>query len=180
MRIIRGKYKTRYYPVPKNFPSRPTTDFAKEGLFNIIEHQYSLENLKILDLCSGTGSISIEFLSREAGSVVAVDKNFNCIKHLKGISEKLGCKDQIQIVKSDIIKYLSNTEDSYDMIFADPPFNFEDYGKLVDLIFKRKLLNEQGVIIIEHAKQTSLEDITHFQFSRTYGNVSFSFFELEQ
>ncbi|MCH2225219.1 MAG: RsmD family RNA methyltransferase, partial [Crocinitomicaceae bacterium] len=95
MRIIRGLYKTRRFKVPKNFPSRPTTDFAKEGLFNILENRMMLHDLRILDLCAGSGNISIEFLSRESGTVVSVDRNFNCIRHIRQISETLGCTDKI-------------------------------------------------------------------------------------
>ncbi len=88
MRIIRGKYKTRKYGIPKKFPSRPTTDFAKEGLFNVLEHKLVLHDLRILDLCAGTGSISIEFLSRDAGNVVAVDQNHNCVKHIQAMAKQ--------------------------------------------------------------------------------------------
>lgn len=180
MRIIRGKYKTRYFPVPKNFPSRPTTDFAKEGLFNILEHHYTLDGLNILDLCAGTGNISVEFVSREYGKVTAVDQNSNCIRHIKSMCEKLGCSSEIKVVKAEIIKYLKKTEDHFDLIFADPPYNFTAYKELVSTVFERDLLKEQGVLIVEHGKRTSLEEITHFKFSRIYGNVCFSFFEHEE
>lgn len=176
MRIIRGKFKTRYFKIPKNFPSRPTTDFAKEGLFNILEHQYTLDDLKILDLCAGSGNISFEFLSREAGTVVAVDKNFNCYKHIKTMSHKYECEDQIAVIKSDLIKYLKQTNEKFDLIFADPPYAYENHAEIAELVFKRDLLHEGGVLIIEHGKQTSLKNITHFDFERMYGGVHFSFF----
>ena len=104
--------------IPKSFPSRPTTDFAKEGLFNILEHQYSLEHLKILDLCAGSGNISFEFLSREAGTVVAVDKNYNCYKHIKAMSYKYECENDIAVIKADLVKYLNQTNEKFDLIFA--------------------------------------------------------------
>ncbi|MCH2230552.1 MAG: 16S rRNA (guanine(966)-N(2))-methyltransferase RsmD [Crocinitomicaceae bacterium] len=177
MRIIRGKYKTRFYKFPKGFPSRPTTDYAKEGLFNILEHQYPNTDLKILDLCAGTGNISIEFLSREAGTVLAVDKNYTAIRHMKKVVHELGCENEMTVYKADIIKFLESTDMKFDLIFADPPYLFESHKKIVELVFNRKILNEDGVLIIEHGRDTNLDDITHFEFSRIYGNVHFSFFE---
>lgn len=180
MRIIRGKYKTRYFKFPKNFPSRPTTDFAKEGLFNVLENQLYLEGLSILDLCAGTGNISIEFLSREAGKVIAVDKNYNCVKQIKTIAHKYECEKDIQVVKADILKFLDKTNLTFDLIFADPPYLYEHHSKIAEIVFEKELLNKDGFLIIEHGRDTNLEDITHFQFLRIYGNVRFSFFQLKE
>lgn len=180
MRIIRGRFKTRRYKIPKNFPSRPTTDFAKEGLFNILDNQLETGNLKVLDLCFGTGNISMEFLSREWGTVTAVDKNYNCVRHLKKMVKEFDCENEIQIVKSDIISYLKKTEEKFDLIFTDPPFDFEHYPEIVSLVFERDLLNKNGELIIEHGKFTKLETITHFEKMRMYSNVCFSFFNYEQ
>ena len=179
MRIIRGKYKTRRYSVPKGFPSRPTTDFAKEGLFNILDNQLVMDDLDILDLCAGTGNISMEFLSREAGTVTAVDSNFNCVRHMKKMVHEYGCEDEIVILKSDVLKFLKSTGSTFDVIFADPPYVYEHYNELVDLVFERELLNEGGLLIVEHGASTSFEDKTQFDFSRKYGNVHFSFFKNE-
>lgn len=180
MRIIRGKYKTRRYKIPKNFPSRPTTDFAKEGLFNILENQMDLYDLHILDLCSGTGNISIEFLSREAGDVTAVDQNFNCVRHLHKIAKELQCEDVLTIVKADILKFLNKTGQHFDLIFADPPYAYTEHEEIARIVFERGILNENGILIIEHGKHTSLEHITQFRFTRIYGNVCFSFFQSEE
>ena len=177
MRIIRGRYKTRKYKFPKGFPSRPTTDFAKEGFFNILEHNYTISNLNILDLCVGTGSISIEFLSREIGNVVAIDNNQKVIKHLKSVIKKLNCEDEIKVYKSDLITFLENTKLKFDLIFADPPYSFENHELIIELIYNRNILNKNGVLIIEHWKKIELENLNHFKFSRIYGNVRFSFFE---
>ena len=177
MRIIRGKYKTRKYKFPKGFPSRPTTDFAKEGLFNILEHNYTNSNLNILDLCVGTGSISIEFLSREIGNVVAIDNNQKVIKNLKSVIKKLNCEDEIKVYKSDLITFLENTELQFDLIFTDPPYSFKKYESIIKLIYSRNILNKNGVLIIEHSKNIELENLKYFKFSRIYGNVKFSFFE---
>lgn len=177
MRIIRGKFKTRYYKVPKNFPSRPTTDFAKEGLFNILENRIDLEDLEILDLCAGTGNISFEFLSRDAGDVVAVDQNMNCVRHIDKMAREFDCEDQIDVIKSDILKFVDLTDRKFDLIFADPPYLYPDYQKLVQLIFEKNVLNPNGLVIIEHGKETNFKENENFIFERSYGNVHFSFFE---
>lgn len=177
MRIIRGRFKTRRYGIPKNFPSRPTTDFAKEGLFNILENRHYLEDLKILDLCSGSGNIAMEFLSREAGSVVAVDKNYNCVKHIRKMAFEFNCENEIQIIQSEILKYLENCTQKFDLVFADPPYAFSEYDKIIDKVFEKELLLENGELIIEHGKENNFENRTQFDFSRKYGNVHFTFFK---
>jgi len=177
VRIIRGRFKTRRYSVPKRFPSRPTTDFAKEGLFNVLENQMYLDDLKILDLCAGTGNISIEFLSREAGTVTAVDSNYYCYKHILKMVNELGCESEIQVIKSDILKFLDRTDTVYDIIFADPPYAYKHYDQIIEKVFERQLLNAEGLLVIEHGKETSLESLPQFLFSRKYGNVHFSFFQ---
>lgn len=177
MRIIRGRFKTRRYKVPKGFPSRPTTDFAKEGLFNILENQISFDELEILDLCAGTGNISFEFLSREAGFVTSVDNNLNCVRHINEIAKTLECTDEIEVLKVDILKYVRGTTKQFDLIFADPPYAYKEYDALIETIFERELLYENGILIVEHGKETNLENKTHFSFSRKFGNVYFSFFK---
>ncbi len=180
MRIIRGKYKTRKYGIPKKFPSRPTTDFAKEGLFNVLEHRIFLDDLTILDLCAGTGSISIEFLSREAGSVVAVDQNYNCVRHIQAMAERFECTDDLLVYKQEQLRFLEKTTQKFDLIFSDPPYDYSHHERIIELVFERELLEEDGLLIIEHGKQTNLSDITHFDFERIYGNVHFSFFQIKQ
>ncbi len=133
--------------------------------------------MDILDLCAGTGNISIEFLSRELGNVIAVDNNFNSIRHIKTMVDKFGCEDKIHVIKSDLLKYLEKSEKQFDLIFADPPYEFEHYDKMIDLIFEKDKLKEDGLLIVEHGAETKLENRTHFQFVRTYGNIHFSFFE---
>ncbi|MDX2361527.1 MAG: 16S rRNA (guanine(966)-N(2))-methyltransferase RsmD [Crocinitomicaceae bacterium] len=179
MRIIRGKYKTRRYAVPKGFPSRPTTDFAKEGLFNVLEHQFVTDDMDILDLCAGSGNISVEFLSRELGHVTAVDSNYNCVRYMKSMAKKLDCESDFMVIKSDVLKFLGKIDSTYDMIFADPPYKYEHHADVVKTIFDRNLLNEDGVLVVEHGKETSLENITQFKFIRIYGGVHFSFFQRE-
>lgn len=177
MRIIRGRFKTRRYKIPRNFPSRPTTDFAKEGLFNILDNCLDADDLHILDLCSGTGNIAIEFLSREWGKVVAVDRNYNCYKHISDLSKNLEITDELSVIKSDIISFLKRTDETFDIIFADPPYAFEKYEDIIDLVFERHLLKENGILIVEHGKESDFSSKTQFDFCRIYGNVCFSFFK---
>lgn len=136
-----------------------------------------LEDLHILDLCAGTGNISIEFLSREAGTVVAVDKNYHCYKYINKVSHELGCESEIRVIKSDILKFLDHNAEKFDIIFADPPYAYEHHQTIAEKVFKRELLNDEGILVIEHGKETSLESLPHFLFSRKYGNVHFSFFQ---
>lgn len=179
MRIIRGVLKTKKITVPKNFPSRPTTDFAKEGLFNMLENRFDFIDLKLLDLCAGTGNISFEWLSREAGNVIAVDSNFNATRHIKNLAKSFEILDQIQIVHSDVIKYLEKTTEKFDLIFADPPYDVKFHQDIARLVFEKEMLNEDGILIIEHGKRTDLSQLPHYELSRTYGNVIFSFFSIQ-
>ncbi len=176
MRIIRGKLKSRRFSVPKNFPSRPTTDYAKEGLFNLLENRYSLVDFDILDLCAGTGNITFEFLSREAGKLTAIDKDFFCTKFIRHNAKELDVEADLQVIKMDIIQYLLKTENKYDIIFADPPYNLTFHNQIVDIVFQKGLLKENGVLIIEHGRHTHLEEYPSFENIRSYGNVHFSFF----
>lgn len=178
MRIIRGVLKTKRITVPKGFPSRPTTDFAKEGLFNMLENRLDFIDLKLLDLCAGTGNISFEWLSREAGEVLAIDNNFKATKHIRSLAREFEMTDKIQVVHYDILKYLEKLTDSFDLVFADPPYDYKFHNDIVRLVFEKKLLNEGGLLIVEHGKRTDLSELPHFELSRTYGNVIFSFFSL--
>ena len=180
MRIISGILKARRFSVPKNFPSRPTTDFAKEGLFNILEHQIDLFDLEILDLCAGTGNISFEFLSREAGNVTAVDSNVNCIRFIRKNAAQLGIEENLDTIKTDILAYLSKIDRKFDLIFADPPYDVKFHAEIAKIVFERSLLTENGLLIIEHGKFTDLSQITHFELLRNYGNVNFSFFRIQE
>jgi 16S rRNA (guanine(966)-N(2))-methyltransferase RsmD len=177
MRIVGGEFKGRRIAVPSNFPSRPTTDFAKEGLFNVLENQVDLTELKILDLCSGTGNISLEFLSRGVGKVTAVDTHTNCLKFVQKNANSIGITNGIETVKSDLISFIKSTNQTFDIIFADPPFNYDNYSEIVKEVFERNLLHEEGVLILEHSKQKSFATEQKFSFYRNYGNVTFSFFK---
>lgn len=175
MRIIGGKLKgIRFYP-PKNLPVRPTTDLAKEALFNILQNQYHLENLKILDLFSGTGNISLEFASRNAKQVISVDKNFGCYQFLKKTAEDQKLQ-QIKAVKADVFKFLNQETEKFDLIFADPPYDLSKIPELPQIVFNKDLLLPDGVLIVEHQSMQDLSGHPNFKEKRKYGYSSFSFF----
>ncbi len=177
MRIISGKYKGKRLVAPKKLPVRPTTDMAKEGLFNILNNIYHFTDLSVIDLFAGTGNISYEFASRGAQEITAVDAHYACMGYIKSIAEELDFP--IETIKSDVYSYLEKTSRKADIIFADPPYDFEQeqFLKIVELVFERQLLEEDGVLIIEHSKHTTLESSSFFDNSRRYGGSVFSLFK---
>ncbi|MEC7125077.1 MAG: RsmD family RNA methyltransferase [Bacteroidota bacterium] len=148
MRIISGTHKGRRLEAPKKLPVRPTTDRSKEGLFNILQHKYDLKNTSVLDLFSGTGSISYEFGSRGVNNITAVDQNKNCVDFIRMTSGSLKLK--IQVTKMDTKKYLSSVKTQFDIIFADPPYNlgFLQYIEVNDTVFDKHNLKRRGILII--------------------------------
>lgn len=178
MRIISGQHKGRKITAPKKLPVRPTTDMAKEALFNILNNNFSFNNLQVLDLFAGSGNISFEFASRGASPVTSVDENIECIKFIKKTSEELDM--DITPIKSDVFKYLEKAPIKADIVFADPPYNMEEdkFREIVDKVFERELLNENGILVLEHSKHTKLSAFPYFDESRKYGNSVFSFFRL--
>ena len=179
MRIISGKYKGRRISPPKGLPVRPTTDMSKEALFNVLNNHFSFEDLKILDLFAGTGNISYEFASRGCTPITSVDGDFGCIKFIKQVAAEYDFN--IAATKSDVYSYLEKCKTSYDIIFADPPYGFEQktFERIIELVFERELLNTDGMMIIEHSKYTKLDHMIHFSFQKSYGGSIFSFFEFE-
>lgn len=178
MRIIRGKLKSIRVAAPKGFDSRPTTNFAKEGLFNVIDNHFDIDGKEILDLCCGTGSITLEFISAEAKEVVAVDKNFACTQYLKHTARDLKISDQLTIVKSEVLSYLKKCERKFDMIFADPPYDLNIHADILAAVVEKKMLNPDGWLIIEHGKKTTF-GLIEPDFQRKYGAVIFSFFDYD-
>jgi 16S rRNA (guanine(966)-N(2))-methyltransferase RsmD len=175
LRIVSGKLKGLRFKPPKSFPSRPTTDFAKEALFNILHHEFELDDIDVLDLCSGTGSISLEFASREARTVTSVDNHGKSLAFLAGRAKKYDLK-QITTYKQDLLHFMLQTEKQYDIIFADPPFASTFYQEIPTLVFERKLLKTDGLLIIEHGRENSFDQLPQFMYMRNYGGVQFSFF----
>lgn len=179
MRIISGKNKGIRLTAPKSLPVRPTTDMAKEALFNILNNLYYFDAISVLDLFSGTGNISYEFASRGTLNIVSVDGHYGCIRFINEIAKKFDYP--INAIKSDVYKFLDKTTLKSDVIFADPPYDFEteQFLNIADLVFEKSLLTESGVLIIEHSKHTDLSCHTCFSYSKKYGGNMFSFFELE-
>ncbi|MEJ6674547.1 MAG: RsmD family RNA methyltransferase [Flavobacteriales bacterium] len=177
MRIISGKLKSRRLSAPKNLPVRPTTDMAKESLFNILNNSYFFDSIAVIDLFSGTGNISYEFASRGTKTIHAVDAHFGCIKYINETAKQLDL--DISTFKSDVYKFLEKTSLKADVIFADPPYDFEEaqFVKIVDLVFDRGLLKEDGVLIVEHSKHTDLSTHEKHIYDKRYGGNVFSFFE---
>ena len=177
MRIISGTHKGRRIIAPAKLPVRPTTDVAKEALFNILNNYYHISSISVLDLFSGTGNISYEFAARGAENITAVDANYDCVKFIKKTSAELDFP--ITTIKSDVFKYLERAPVKADIIFADPPYDLEkdQFSKIAELVFENELLLEDGQLILEHSKHTDLSDLEHFRESRKYGSSVFSFFE---
>lgn len=176
MRVISGKYKGKNIIAPKNLPVRPTTDFAKTGLFNIINNQYDFEPLSVLDLFTGTGSISYEFASRNCAQVLAVDSNISCIRYVNSIFNAWNCVG-CEAIQSDVFIFLKKCNETFDIIFADPPFDLPHIENLIKIIMQRNLLKPGGTFILEHATQRIIETDLMPISVRNYGNVSFSFYQ---
>lgn len=177
MRIISGTHKGRRFQAPKNLPVRPTTDMAKEALFNILNNQYYFDEISVLDLFAGIGSISLEFASRGTENIVSVDKEYNCIKFIEETAQQFDMP--VQTLKIDAYKYLQNCNQQFTIIFADPPYDFDVslFEQIHNLVYQNKLLNNDGLLIIEHSKHTDLSNLDNYDFSRTYGGNRFSFFQ---
>ncbi|MDB4924907.1 16S rRNA (guanine(966)-N(2))-methyltransferase RsmD [Mucilaginibacter sp.] len=176
MRIIGGSLKGLRLNPPKNLPVRPTTDLAKEALFNILQNQIEFDDIKVLDLFCGTGNITYEFASRGAKQVIAVDRSIHCINYIKDTARQHGLI-QIKTFKADIFKYLQLETDQYDLIFADPPYDMNQIPEIPKNIFDKGLLSPHGLLIVEHQSMQNLSNHPAFIEQRKYGHSSFSFFK---
>ncbi len=176
MRIVGGKYRGRLFNPGKSFKARPTTDMAKESLFNILQNQLDFDELKVLDLFSGTGSISFEFASRGCTDITSVEMNFQHHRFITEVVEKLGEKS-IKAIKANAFQYAAKTDQSFDLIFADPPYDHKQFAEVPDLILTREILKPDGLFILEHPKNFSFADRKEFVEVRNYGSVHFSFFK---
>lgn len=175
MRIIGGRLRGLRLNPPKNLPVRPTTDLAKEALFNILQNQIEFEDIRVLDLFSGTGNISMEFASRGAAQIISVDRSIHCINYLKDTARQHGLTN-IKTYKDDVFKYLQHETDKFDLIFADPPYDLNRIPELPKIIFERELLLPGGLLIVEHQSMQNLTNHPAFAEQRKYGHSSFSFF----
>lgn len=176
MRIISGKYKKKKINPPNNLVARPTTDMAKEALFNVLQHQYDFEQAKVLDLFSGTGSISYEFASRGTQNITLVESNTKCFRFIKKTIEELNF-NAIRPIYANAMTYIKEHLClNYDIIFADPPYSMPHIEDIPIHIFENKLINTEGVAIIEHSNKTDLSKLPYYSFTKQYSAVHFSFF----
>lgn len=175
MRIIAGRFKGRRLQAPRLPNTRPTTDFARSALFNILNNRWDLSAIRVLDLFAGTGSVSLEFISRGAVSVTAVDQDVACIRHLKKTASAWNL-NTLNVVQADVETFLQHDHGSYDIIFADPPHHYEKLAALPDLILQANLLYPRGWLIVETPRRFSFaHHPTHFD-QRPYGQITFHFF----
>ncbi|MGC9332105.1 MAG: 16S rRNA (guanine(966)-N(2))-methyltransferase RsmD [Bacteroidales bacterium] len=176
MRIIAGKFKGKHIKIPPSFSSRPTTDFARESLFNILNNHYNLNEIRFLDLFSGSGAISFEMFSRGCEAISCVEINRLQSDFIKKVFKELKA-DTVSVYNANAISYLEKVQQEYHIIFADPPFDTEDYQEIHRLVFERNLLRPGGLLVIEHNKTHNFSWFPHFLEHRRYGGVHFSIFE---
>lgn len=178
MRIIRGKYGRRRFDVPSNISARPTTDFARENIFNVLENLTDLEDADCLDLFAGTGAISFEFLSRECHHVTAVEKAATQWRFIRQVAQRLNV-DNFTLIRGDVFRFVATFTGKFDIIFADPPYDLPRFGEIPSLILGSKMLREGTIFVIEHSRNYDFSNLPHFLEHRVYGSVNFSIFRIE-
>ena len=177
MRIIRGKYGRRRFDVPKNITARPTTDFARENIFNVIENLIDLDGAKALDLFAGTGAISFELLSRGCASVTAVEKASTQYHFIRKVAAILD-DPAMHAVRGDALRFIETSTTAFDLVFADPPYDLPGFGEIPGKVLGSKLLKNGSIFIIEHSKAYDFSLLPHFLGHRAYGSVNFSIFRI--
>ena len=175
MRIITGKYKGRHFDIPKSFKARPTTDFAKENIFNVLVQYIDFEGATALDLFSGTGSISLELISRGCDHVISIEQDRDHHHFIQECLKKLDTQVCVPI-RGDVFRFIKRCKQSFDFIFADPPYALKELPTIPTLIFEKGLLKEDGIFVFEHGKDHDFSDDPHFVEHRNYGSVNFSIF----
>ena len=175
MRIITGIYKGRHFDIPRAFKARPTTDFAKENIFNVLSGYLDFDDATALDLFSGTGSITFELLSRGCRQVVSVELDREHHRFITDCLKKLGT-DACLPLRGDVFRFIKTCRNQFDFIFADPPYALKELPEIPDLIFEKGLLKEGGVFVFEHGKDHDFSQHSHFVEHRSYGSVNFSIF----
>ncbi len=179
MRIIRGKYGRRRFDVPKNITARPTTDFARENLFNVLENSNEIEGKNVCDLFAGTGAISWEFVSRGAASVTAVEQAPVQSAFIRSVKERLGDKT-LRLMRGDVFRYVERAESPYDVVFADPPYDHPRFAEIPGLILDSGLVATGALVIVEHSKKHDFSTIPGFFRHLVYGSVNFSMFRKQE
>ena len=175
MRIITGIYKGRHFDIPKTFKARPTTDFAKENIFNVLTGYLDFEGITALDLFSGTGSISLELVSRGCAHVISVELDRDHHRFIQDCLKKLGT-DSCVPLRGDVFRFIKSCKHGFDFIFADPPYALKELSSIPSLIFEKGLLKDGGIFVLEHGKDQDFSDDPHFVEHRSYGSVNFSIF----
>ncbi|MBR1766759.1 MAG: 16S rRNA (guanine(966)-N(2))-methyltransferase RsmD [Bacteroidales bacterium] len=178
MRIIAGNLKGRRLNPPANLPVRPTTDMARESLFNILNNYVDYEDSSVMDLFSGTGAVAVEFISRGVREVTAVDINSACTDYIKSEASRLDIRN-LHVVRADVFDLLKRASRKFDIVFADPPYALADLAKLPGLVFERQVLTDDGIFILEHPREYSFEEHPRFWQHRNYGKVNFTFFAMQ-
>ena len=176
MRIISGKFKARRLQLPKNITARPTTDFAKEGLFNFLNNIIDFEQVTVLDLFAGTGSISYEFISRSSPKVVSVENEKIQVNFILKTIKNLNINN-LTIVRTDVFHFLNTCKTTFDLIFADPPYDLNNLQQIPDIVLNANVLNSDGIFVLEHSARYDFSVHPRFKNHRKYGNVNFSVFE---
>lgn len=177
MRIVGGKYKGRVFNPGKTFKARPTTDIAKESLFNILNNRIYFEGMKVLDLFSGTGSIGYEFISRGCSDITMVELNFKHVQFIKSVLKELD--EKASVYRTDVFRFLAGEKDKYDLIFADPPYDHPRLAEIPAIINHQNIIADNGLFIIEHPSEFNFSKHPGFIELRKYGKVNFSFFGKE-
>lgn len=176
MRIVGGIFGGRRFSPPARIPARPTTELAKEGLFNMLNNSMDLEGIKTLDLFGGTGSISYELASRGAADLTLVEQDNTTIEFIKKTAKELGIEDKLHIIRGDVFKFMKQSTSAYDFIFAGPPYALRNIDDLPLLVFEKKMLLPGGIFVLEHTPRNDYQKHPHFQRMKNYGTTIFSFF----
>jgi 16S rRNA (guanine966-N2)-methyltransferase len=179
MRVITGKYKGRRFDIPKTFKARPTTDFSKENIFNVINGYINLEDAEALDLFAGTGSISLELLSRGCSNVISIESDHDHASFIHNCMKKIGIENNI-LIRGDVFKFIKHCDHKFNIIFADPPYALANIKEIPNLVLNGNLLKDNGIFILEHGNNCSFSDNIYFIDHRTYGSVNFSIFRYIQ
>lgn len=177
MRIISGKYGRRRFDVPTNITARPTTDMARENLFNVLGNIIDLEGKTVLDLFAGTGAMSFEFLSRGAAQVTVVEKARTQCEFIKRVQQQLD-DPNLMLVRGDVFKFIAGCRQSFDVVFADPPYDLPRFAEVPELVLNSPLVHDGTLFIMEHPREHDFSVLPHFSQQRVYGKVNFSLFEI--
>ena len=175
MRVITGKYKGRHFDIPRTFKARPTTDFAKENIFNVLNGLIDWDGTRALDLFAGTGSITLELLSRGCSHVVSIELDYDHHRFITECLKKLDVKECIAL-KTDVFRFVKSCHQQFDLIFADPPYALKELPTIPDLIFSHQLLSDNGIFVFEHGKDHNFSTHPYFLEQRVYGSVNFTLF----